>query len=97
LSAALITSGFFIHEYLLGVVKGSINTAGYYGFGPTELRVVLIMASLVLPFIPSEWVTVGLRVVIQASFGWLFVLIIRAQLRLRKEDMRIKSKGENQG
>jgi phosphatidylglycerophosphate synthase len=91
LLAALVASGFFVHEYLIGVVKGKINTTGYLGFGTTELRMIAILANLALPLIPRMWVARVLELLLPASFGLLMLMVYRAQKNLRQLDLKRKN------
>lgn len=85
-----ITSGFFMHEFLIGNIKGIVNVTGYYGIGPTEARLGAILFDIVIAlsgFYPSP-----LIVFIFTSLACLVLLLltIRTQKSLWAQDMASK-------
>ena len=85
-----ITSGFFMHEFLIGNIKGIVNVTGYYGIGPTEARLGAILFDIVIAlsgFYPSP-----LLVFIFTSLACLVLLFltVRTQKSLWAQDMASK-------
>lgn len=88
----LVASGYFVHEFLMASAYGKLNISGYYGFGPTEVRVFAVIGGLVLPFVSFE-IVLGSAGVLGIFFGLFFIqLIYRSQKKLWKMDMRRKKK-----
>lgn len=86
----LIASGYFVHELLMASAFGRLNISGYYGFGPTELRLLAVVLGLVLPFFPFE-IVLGSVEILGLLFGLFFIqLIFRSQKKLWKLDMKNK-------
>lgn len=84
----LVTTGYFVHELLMASAYGRLNISGYYGFGPTEIRLLAVIAGFLLPFSPFEIVLESVRWV-GVFFSLFFIqLIYRSQKKLWKEDMR---------
>jgi phosphatidylglycerophosphate synthase len=91
LVAFTVMSGFFVHEFLMCNASGVLNTSGVYGFGPTELRLSVIVGNLLVPFMPKGLIVELLRILLPVSaviFGWI---VIRGQRRLWRIDMKQKS------
>lgn len=89
--ALLITSAFFIHEFLMCVIEGQLNTSGYFGFGPTELRFIVMLSTLVVPFVSKEILILFVTGLFPVSFFILVWLIFRAHRILWKLDMEKRS------
>jgi phosphatidylglycerophosphate synthase len=88
----LVVSGYFVHEFLMASAIGELNVSGYYGFGPTEIRVFAVLIGLVVPFFPFDFI-LGSVGVLGVIFGTFFIqLIYRAQKKLWKIDMKKKRK-----
>lgn len=88
----LVASGYFVHEFLMASAYGKLNISGYYGFGPTEIRVFAVIGGLVLPFVPFE-IVLGSAGVLGIFFGLFFIqLIYRSQKKLWMMDMGRKKK-----
>lgn len=88
----LVASGYFVHEFLMASAYGKLNISGYYGFGPTELRIFSVIGGFVLPFFPFE-IVLGSAGVLGIFFGLFFIqLIYRSQKRLWIMDMKKKKR-----
>ena len=88
----LVASGYFVHEFLMASAYGKLNISGYYGFGPTEVRVFAVIGGLILPFAPFE-IVLGSAGVLGTFFGLFFIqLIYRSQKKLWKMDIGRKKK-----
>jgi hypothetical protein len=69
---------------------GKLNISGYFGFGPTEVRVFGVLVGLVLPFVSFE-IVLGSAGLLGVVFGLFFIqLIYRSQKKLWGMDMRRK-------
>jgi phosphatidylglycerophosphate synthase len=88
LVAFILMSGFFIHAFLMCNAAGRLNTSGAYGFGPTELRLLLIVSNLAAPFLTRAIVAQWLPLVLPFSALILFWSVIKAQHLLWKLDMK---------
>ncbi len=86
----LVTSGYFVHEFLSMFASDRMNVSGYYGFGPSEIKMLVIIMGFILPFFPFE-IVLGSAGVLGVFFGLFFIqLIYRSQKKLWKMDMKIK-------
>lgn len=85
-----LVGGFFMHEFLIGNIKGIVNVTGYYGIGPTETRLGIIILDFLLAisgFYPnvlliSSFMTLALLV--------LLFLFFKTQKSLWHQDMNAK-------
>ena len=90
--ATLVLSGFFVHEFLKFIVLKEFNTSGHNGFGPSEVRLGVVLMNLLLPFL-SERVVVTFFSWGLVGFIVAFVLmVIWTQYRAWKADMSLRSK-----
>ncbi|MBU1966683.1 hypothetical protein KKH50_00125 [Patescibacteria group bacterium] len=86
-----VIGAFFSQEFIIGNIKGMINTSGYYGLGPSEVRFGVIFLDLILAFskyIPSEQtltVVVALIIITFSATSWV------TQKSLWKQDMKSKN------
>lgn len=88
-----ITSGFFMHEFLIGNIKGMVNTSGYFGIGPTEARFGGILFDIVIAltgFYPSA---VTIFVFTSLMILVLLYLTVKTQKALWNQDMINKKNG----
>ncbi len=90
--SALSVSGFFVHEFLMCVAKGELNTSGYLGFGPTEIRLGIFLLNFLLPFISKEYVAISMQGLLLFSCVVFVVLVFNSQKKLWKLDMERKRK-----
>jgi phosphatidylglycerophosphate synthase len=90
--SALSVSGFFVHEFLMCVAKGEFNTSGYYGFGPTEIRLGVFLLNFLLPFIAKEYIVISMQGMLAFSCIVFFMLVFSSQKKLWKLDMERKRK-----
>lgn len=90
----LVAAGYFIHELLMASAVGRLNTSGYYGFGPTEIRAFAVLIGFILPF-ASFNIVLNSAKALGLFFGLFFIqLIYRSQKKLWKIDMENKKKSK---
>lgn len=90
-----ITSGFFMHEFLIGNIKGMVNTSGYYGIGPTEARFAAILFDIVVALIGFYPSAVTIFVFTSLMILVLLYLTVKTQTALWNQDMKNKKKVSN--
>jgi phosphatidylglycerophosphate synthase len=87
-----IVGAFFVQEFIVGNIRGMINTSGYYGFGPSEARFGMILVDLILfitKFRINETFIYFVLILISSAF---MITTYITQKSLWKQDMQAKNK-----
>lgn len=85
-----LVGAYFTHEFIVGNVKGMVNTSGYYGFGPSEARFMGIIASVILfltNYKLSERIVMVVLLFLIAAFGFV---VFKTQKSFWIQDMKTK-------
>ncbi|MFC1711379.1 CDP-alcohol phosphatidyltransferase family protein [Patescibacteria group bacterium] len=90
LIAFFTMAGFFFHESQRCIIFGKYNVTGYYGFGATELRIILVLINTYIIFFGSVkviYLLVAFVITISIS---LIVRVYKTQKELWKIDLKNK-------
>ena len=85
-------AGFFVHELLVAVGKGTYNVAGYYGLGAPQVWMMLIALNIfIVAFNPSSITTIFI-IIFLVFFTTLTIESYKTQKQLWRLDMGNKKK-----
>jgi len=86
-----LVGAFFTHEFVIGNIKGMVNTSGYYGIGPSEVRfggIIINIFLFITGYKPNEFVILSIVVIFILAFisaSW------SAQKSFREQDLKAKN------
>ncbi len=83
---------FMMNSYLYFATTNELRIY-FFGFGPTEMRLIFIIINTLLIFFGKSYLAWSLPYVIVAAVIGLTIVVYHCQKTLWKEDMRNKSKG----
>jgi len=86
----VLIGGFFMLEFIISNIRGMVNVYGYYGIGPTEARLGIVLFDIYLGVTrqyPSSFVV---NVLTGAICLILALLVISTQKSLWQQDMKSK-------
>jgi phosphatidylglycerophosphate synthase len=87
-----LVGAYFTHEFIIGNVKGMVNTSGYYGFGPSEARFMGIIASVIL-FLTNYQLSERMVMIVLLLLIILFSFVVfKTQKSFWIQDMVTKKK-----
>ncbi len=86
-------SAFMVASFLSFACTQEFQIA-YFGFGPTEMRIVFIVVDAVIAFTGPNWLIPVLPYLVAATAFALFLTVFRTHRKLWNRDMRAKREKE---
>jgi len=85
--------GYMVNSFLSFAVTNTFRVY-YYGIGPSEMRIVVIIFNAVLVFVGTELIAKGLPYIFWVCLVSLAVVLFRSQREIWKMDMKDKKDGK---
>lgn len=89
-----LTGGFMVNSFLSFASTNEFEIY-FFGIGPTEIRLIVILLNASVTFLGTAWWPVTVPLFFYAFLAGLVLLCFKCQRRLWKLDMEIKSNKKN--